>query len=184
MNIPADHIVAFVGADAIPALGELLSDQATIKNYSADSAWEIQNHIQDRLPLISQKNAEILSTRIGSDLLLLENEIQKLALLPSISEADILENTIESIEVNMFALLDSIMLGNVGKSKGLFQKYLAQFEDYKFINLFLSAMRKPGLYAGLVGNGIPPKMAADACDLKDFAARKYLAIPMNRLRSF
>jgi hypothetical protein len=42
----------------------------------------------------------------------------------------------------------------------------------------------PGLYAGLVGNGLSPKMVAEVCKLKDFVAKKYLSIPTNRLRAF
>jgi len=184
-NIPENHIVAFVGAQSIPDLEKLLSECATTKKYSAENAWEIQNHIQDKLPLISQKNAELLSERIGNDMLLLENEIQKLSLLSTLSEADIRENTIESIEVIGYHITDALLAGNIHKSRQLLRQFQSKFEkDQEFLSAMLWAMRMPGLYAGLVGNGLSPKMVAEACKLKDFVAKKYLSIPANRLRAF
>lgn len=52
-NIPDSHIVAFVAAEGIPPLSEILNDVATTKDYSVEGTWEIQNYIQNRLPLIS-----------------------------------------------------------------------------------------------------------------------------------
>lgn len=54
-SIPENHIVAFVAAEGIPPLGEILNKVATIKDYTVDGTWEIQNYIQNRLPLISSK---------------------------------------------------------------------------------------------------------------------------------
>lgn len=137
-NIPENHIVAFVGAQSIPELEKLLSEYATTKKYSAENAWEIQNHIQDKLPLISQKNADLLSARIGDDMLLLENEIQKLSLLSALSEADIRENTIESIEVIGYHITDALLAGNIHKSRQLLRQFQSKFEkDQEFLSAML-----------------------------------------------
>lgn len=50
-------------------------------------------------------------------MLLLENEIQKLALLPKITEAEIIENTIESVDVQNFKLIDVILSGNCKEAR-------------------------------------------------------------------
>lgn len=108
-SIPEDHIVAFVGADYLPGLQKILLETATVKNFSVDSTWDKQDYAQKQLPLITQSHAALLITRVGEDMLLLENEIQKLSLLSTITERDILENTIESIDVKIFSITDAIL---------------------------------------------------------------------------
>lgn len=135
--IPEDHIVAFVGAEHIPGLEKILLETATVKDFSTDDVWDF---IQSRLPLITPANARLLMERIGGDMLLLENEIQKLALLPAITEADILENTIESAEVVVFEITDALLAGNVVRSKLLLRKFHSQYESE---NEFLSSILRP-----------------------------------------
>ncbi len=115
-------------------------ETAAVKDFSTD---DVSDFIQSRLPLISPANARILMNRIGGNMLLLENEIQKLALLPSISETDILENTFESAEVIVFEITDALLAGNVGKSRILFRKFHSQFErDPEFLGSILGVIRK------------------------------------------
>lgn len=183
-TIPEDHIVAFISAEGLSPMADLLAKIAIIKDYSLGTPQEIQTYIEERLPNMPRSGARLLATRIGDNLLLLENEIQKLALLDTITEADILENTIESVEVKMFQLIDTIMSGDIRKSRELFRKYLAQSEDFEFLTSFLGAVRKAGLYAGLVGNGVSHNVAANGLDLHSFVADKYRGIPPSRLRAF
>lgn len=64
-NIPENHIVAFVGAEGIPPLNELLRTLATLKVYEVvESPWEIQNYIQSRLPILSTQGANLFALKI------------------------------------------------------------------------------------------------------------------------
>jgi len=121
-HIPEDHIVAFVGPENIPPLQEILNRVAQTKKFEVlETPWEIQNYIQNRLPLLSTQGAKLFALRIGVNykpkndepqkinFLLLENEIQKLLLLPEITEKQILENITESIEVQNFKIIDTLL---------------------------------------------------------------------------
>lgn len=88
--------------------------------------------------------------RIGENFLLLENEIAKLKLIGKITRKDILENVVESSEVRIFTLIDTILLRSSKESIELLRKYSQQSDAFELLNSLLANLRSAGLYAGLV----------------------------------
>lgn len=113
------------------------------KEYQISHRDEAIDHVRRNLPEISPSDAEMIVDRTGENFLLLENEIEKLKLIEKVSRKDIVENIVESSDVRIFTLIDTILLRSPKESIELLRKYTQQSDAFEFLNSLLANLRNP-----------------------------------------
>jgi DNA polymerase III subunit delta len=112
-------------------LYKALAPQATVIQYPGLNGFKLKQWIQDRITRqggsISLKATEVLMELIGGDLFTLANEINKLAAFTSgrmIEEKDVRLLVSAAREADIFALVESVMEHNSGRSEQIVQHLL------------------------------------------------------------
>lgn len=136
----------------------------------------IQKRIEGKNGRISPHAANLLSTNIGSDLRILENELEKLHLYKGdaqIEADDVLKLSPYLAEANIFDLVDAIGNRNSKQAALLFQKKMAEGTDpFYLFSMFIRQFRLLIQVKSLQDDGLTPPAIAKEMRIHKFVCSK------------
>lgn len=142
-SLKPQNDLIFIEKEIKPPVKKIFEKCGKIENYQPLNPTEITNwiltEVKKQSGKISTKDANLLGTRIGSDLIALENEIKKLiAYNAEISENSIKHLTTEGYFDSIFTLMDAISEKNKKKSLDLLSRFVENDENYIYLLSMLS----------------------------------------------
>ena len=87
------------------------------------------NHAETNQTKLDSQTAEYLITRAGDEMLVLNNELQKLKVHPNITKKIIDDLVIPQITSQVFHLIDALMKGDLDKALNFHKEHLQQQKD-------------------------------------------------------
>ncbi len=141
------------------------------------SNW-IQKKVEEKNGRISPHAIDLLATNVGSDLKILDNEIEKLLLYKSdhpIEATDVMLLSPYAAESNIFELVDAIGTRNSKKAALLFQKKLSEGSDpFYLFSMFIRQFRLLVQAKSLLDTGTSPAAVASEMKIHKFVGQKLI----------
>lgn len=130
---PGVSLVMTVDIDKKTRWGKFLSEQPDYRDYPPYQASELRNKLLQRAgeleTFLTPKTADYLIVRLGSDLFILDNELQKLSVYPKITTELIDQLTVANYNSQIFELLDNLFRGHPARSLQLYDEQRQQKQE-------------------------------------------------------
>lgn len=155
-------------------------EKGFVRQFGALEGRSLTNWIQKRIGekngRISPHAASLLATNVGSDLRILDNELEKLQLYKGevqIEAEDVLKLSPYAAEGNIFDLVDAIGSRNSKKAALLFQQKLAEGADpFYLFSMFIRQFRLLIQVKSLMDEGMNPAAIAKETRIHKFVCGK------------
>ncbi|MEM7331045.1 MAG: DNA polymerase III subunit delta [Chloroflexota bacterium] len=151
----------------------------------------IQKQAEKKNGRISPRATDLLATNVGSDLRILDNELEKLVLFKQdeqIEAEDVLTLSPYAAEANIFELVDAIGTRNSKRAALLFQKKINEGADpFYLFSMFIRQFRLLVQAKSLLDTGTSPATVASEMKIHKFVGQKLIqqskGFTLNQLKS-